>query len=43
MLEGGGDAFRLHQTQVFYGESREGDLKNRKLGTVSSPKPDSLN
>jgi hypothetical protein len=27
MLEGGGDTFRLHQTQVFYGESREGDLK----------------
>jgi hypothetical protein len=32
MLEGEGDAFWFHQTQVFNGKSREGDpqTKNKK-------------
>jgi hypothetical protein len=31
MLEDEGDTFRFHQTQVFNGESHEGDLKTPKI------------
>jgi hypothetical protein len=43
MLEGEGDAFQFHQTQVFNSELHEGDLTNQKSGTASSLKSTSLN
>jgi hypothetical protein len=39
MVEAEGDTFRFHQTQVFNGESNEGDSLNQKLKITSAPKP----
>jgi hypothetical protein len=38
-LEGEGDSFLFHQTQVFNGKSNEGDSPNQKLKIASAPEP----
>jgi hypothetical protein len=39
MIEGEGDAFWFHKTQVFNGKLNEGDSINQKQKIARAPKP----